>query len=70
MSLFPNPATNYFVLDEAIESIQIFDTQGRTVKTFTATSSKYDISTLSSGNYALLIATKSGAKQYSKLIVK
>ncbi|NRA11999.1 MAG: T9SS type A sorting domain-containing protein [Crocinitomicaceae bacterium] len=57
--LYPNPASESFKLisDYDIESVQIFDMSGRTVKSFGEAQLSYDISSAPSGVYMVTVHT-------------
>lgn len=71
MKIYPNPATEFVIVDPAgIEiTIQVFDQKGAVVYTnVTNTTTTIDVSGLSSGTY--FITTKSGNMQQSYKLIK
>jgi hypothetical protein len=70
ISIFPNPATDYFKLTEntATESIEIFDFTGKQITPIFLNENTLDISTLSKGIYFINIRTKSGGSVMQKLV--
>jgi hypothetical protein len=76
ISIYPNPATDFVVINIATENfagamITITDTKGRTVieKMISSSNSKLDISNLGSGVYIISIKSDS-INEISKLIVR
>ena len=63
LKLYPNPTTGTIALNIATTKIEIFDTTGRHISTFTNTTinSPLDISTLSNGIYFVKITTPEGS---------
>lgn len=70
ISLFPNPTINSFNIktNKTIESIIIYDIQGKTVKSFDAEMDSYSIQDLNSGLYFVKI--KSDKVEIIKKIIK
>jgi hypothetical protein len=66
--LYPNPVSESFQLisDYEIESVQVLDMSGRTVKTFGAAQLMYDISSIPSGVY---MVTVHSANHIGQLII-
>lgn len=70
ISLFPNPTNNSFNIktNKTIQSIIIYDIQGKTVKSFDAEMDSYSIQELNSGLYYLRIKSDKG--EVTKKLVK
>jgi hypothetical protein len=71
---YPNPATEYFMIDVKGQSnlqVQIISLNGATVKSISAYSSnaKIFLSDVRNGNYAVKVTNANGVSQVSKLVV-
>jgi len=68
--LYPNPAKEsvYFTSAEKIQSVDIYETTGRKVKSVKADGENINVSDLESGSYYLEIKLKDGTSSYEKLI--
>lgn len=64
MKIFPNPSNNYLQIDVSngvkIESIVLFNMEGKQVKAFNKDNKLLDISNLESGTYFLKLSTEEG----------
>ena len=71
LTLFPNPAQNYFVIEgeNQIEKIEIYNLLGQKVKSFTQPSTQYTIDELSSGTYIIEATTENGVAK-TKLVIE
>jgi len=72
ITFFPNPTNDSFSIrtnNNYINKIEIYDIQGKTVKTFTENSSAYNIKELMTGLYFIKIETDKGTT-IKKLIKK
>jgi hypothetical protein len=76
ISIYPNPATDFVVINVATENfagatVTVNDTKGRTAieKMISSSNSKLDISNLESGVYIISIKSDS-INEISKLIVR
>ena len=71
LTLYPNPATNTFVLNKNIEALHIYDVTGKLVKSFKGSFEKgylFDVSNLPKSIYIIQTANSSGEKGTNKLI--
>jgi len=68
--LYPNPAkeTISFKNADKIQSVDIYESTGRKVKTVKIDGENFNVSDLKSGNYYLEISLKDGSTSYQKLI--
>lgn len=67
VKIFPNPSSNILFIDnieKQIQKIEIFDLQGRMIKTINENSDKYqiDISNLLSTTYLIKLSTETGSE--------
>ncbi|MBN8643551.1 MAG: T9SS type A sorting domain-containing protein [Flavobacteriales bacterium] len=71
LTLFPNPAQDYFVIEgeNQIEKIDIYNLLGQKVKSFTQPSTQYTIDELSSGTYIIEATTENGVAK-TKLVIE
>ena len=72
MTVYPNPASDYFVINNAndVVSVKMYDISGRVVKSkLEAVDNRFDISDLENGVYTVSIETKTGTVS-RKLIKK
>jgi hypothetical protein len=72
IELYPNPATNYIVVDvpnETLTEAYIYNMTGNLVKTISVKEGKTDISTLSGGVYFIAVNTANGVavKRFIKI---
>jgi hypothetical protein len=72
--IFPNPTSDYLTISNIehlyINSIQIIDTNGKTISKITSNFNSIDVSNLSNGIYILSIETKEGKKFAENFIKK
>lgn len=70
VSLYPNPAKEAVSFKNAdkIQSVDIYESTGRKVKTMKVDGANIDVSDLKSGNYYFEITLKDGSLYYEKLI--
>ncbi len=71
LTLYPNPATNTFVLNKNIEALHIYDVTGKLVKSFKGSFEKgylFDVSNLPKSIYIIKIANNLGEQGTNKLI--
>jgi len=70
--IYPNPAKDFFQIESTVEmeSISVYDVQGKEIKTFSGLQESYSVSDLSSGLYFLKIQLKSGENFTKKLLVE
>ena len=71
IQIYPNPANNYFRINKSINSLQIFDVTGKSVKSFKGDftgNDDFDISDLTQGLYLVKIENLAGASSTTKLI--
>ncbi|MFV8270702.1 alpha-amylase family glycosyl hydrolase [Flavobacterium sp. GT2N3] len=69
--LYPNPASNYFTLNETTSKVQIFSVTGQLVKTFDANQSEgyqFTVSDLNQGLYIVKAYNENNAVQVLKFI--
>lgn len=68
--LYPNPAkeTVSFKNADKIQSVDVYESTGRKVKTVKMDGESINVSDLKSGNYYLEISLKDGSTSYQKLI--
>jgi hypothetical protein len=69
--LYPNPATNYFTLNNAVSKVEIYSATGQLVKSFNASQSndnKYSISDLDSGMYVVKALNENNQLKVMKLL--
>ena len=70
--LFPNPTNNYFKLKiqsgTELQQVNIFNFNGRLVKSFSSFDGQYNISDLFNGIYLAEIININGTKEYVKLV--
>ncbi len=61
ISIFPNPTQNYFSFsnDEILDSVTIYDVNGRAIKTYQKVSKDLDVSFLEKGVYFIKVYTNS-----------
>ncbi len=71
IKLSPNPATDYFQLNskEMIKKVEVFDSNGRLMKTFMGDTPQYSITSLKEGVYMVKVYTNEGIAK-EKLIKK
>ncbi len=71
ITLFPNPAHEFFKVKvgETIIKVEVFDVQGRVVKTYSGEHDNYNIGTLTTRVYSVKVRTENQT-YYSQLIVK
>lgn len=70
-TIFPNPAHNNIKIDTTVNSLMIYDINGKLVKEFNGefdAMSEFNLSNLDSGIYILNIINSKGNKQISKLV--
>ena len=62
LSIYPNPVKDVLTInyDKAISQIDVYDVNGKLVKTFTTVGSTINVSDLSSGVYMLNMQTEDG----------
>lgn len=70
--IYPNPAKEFFQIETSVkmQSISIYDIQGKEIKTFAGLQENYAVSDLSSGLYFLKIQLNSGENFTKKLLVE
>jgi 1,4-alpha-glucan branching enzyme len=71
IQVYPNPVSEAFQINKAVESISIFDLSGKVIKRFKGKYEKgfsFNISDLSQSFYILKIETDTGKKWTSKLV--
>lgn len=70
--VYPNPAKDFFEIEATaeMESISIYDIQGKKMKTFQGFQEKYSVVDLASGLYFLKIQLKSGESFMKKILVE
>ncbi|MES2573548.1 MAG: cadherin domain-containing protein [Bacteroidota bacterium] len=70
--IYPNPANDTFEIqsEENIIEVQLFDMLGRQLKNLKIADNKVDISSVSIGNYLVVIKTDNNSISKQKLIVK
>jgi len=71
LTLYPNPATNTFVLNKNIEALHIYDVTGKLVKSFKGSFEKgylFDVSNLPKSIYIIKTANTLGEQGTKKLI--
>lgn len=71
ITVYPNPAKNYFNIDSEIlfDTISIYDLTGRHIKTFKDAQQAYDINAISSGLYLLHLKQKNNAAIHIEKII-
>ena len=74
ISIYPNPASNYFMLtgiSDRLSGVSIISTAGKMVRTYpTSEDGVYDTSGLSEGIFFVFIETGSGQQQVGKIVIK
>lgn len=73
VQLYPNPATDYFLLQQAddVQRIRLFSTDGREVANYTANpGQQYSLAGLANGTYAAVLEDKNGRAFQAISIVK
>lgn len=70
-TIYPNPAKDFFQIETTVEmeSISVYNIQGKKMKSYAENQQHYSISDLSSGLYFLKIQLKSGEQFMKKIIV-
>ena len=70
--IYPNPAKDFFQIESSVEmeSISVYDIQGKKIKTFSELQENYSVTDLSSGLYFLQIQLKSGEIFMRKIVVE
>lgn len=71
-ALYPNPATELFQINsqQEIETIHIYDLQGKLVKSFSETQENYAVADLAEGVYFVQIQTAENQKKLLKFVKK
>lgn len=69
ISLYPNPAGDYFYLSQEVEFISIYNISGQKIKDLDASKNKHDISSLASGIY-MVQTQNNGTIHNLRLIIK
>lgn len=70
-TLYPNPTTNSFTINKAVNTLQVFDVSGKLITAFNGSFEKgktFDISQIAKGMYIVKIETHSGVISTTKLI--
>lgn len=73
ISLYPNPAQNFFIVDAAVKKVQIFSITGQLVKNFNnqlTYDAQFDISDLHSGMYVVKVTDENSRESTMKLVKK
>ncbi|SCY87239.1 T9SS type A sorting domain-containing protein [Flavobacterium caeni] len=68
LQVYPNPANETLFFSKELKNITIYDLMGRTIKSFTGTHEKIEISDLSAGNYILKAEAEKGGKFIEKFV--
>ena len=70
VALYPNPANDMFMLNRAVEKVEIYNMAGQLVKSFEGTNaySAYNISSLSKGIYMVKVTDTQNRQSAKKLI--
>lgn len=67
-SIYPNPASHYFSIQDDARTVDIYNVKGELVKSFVDISDQFEISELSNGTY-LLIVQDGVQTKYARLII-
>ena len=73
ISLYPNPASNQFLLSGDVSEVEIYSITGRKVKSFNgnfAAGHIYDVNDIDNGVYLVKFNTNESKAQTLKLVVK
>lgn len=70
--IYPNPAKEFFQIETSVEmeSISIYDIQGKKIKNYKTSQQNYSVADLSAGLYFLRIQLQSGESFMKKLLVE
>lgn len=68
-SVYPNPATQYFSIDKKVKQIDLYNSSGKLIKSFTENLHKYNISDLIAGMYTLVVHTNYDLERLTVVVV-